>query len=392
MSLSKHAVKLKEDFSNLDEFWKGIAQMVGEDYVSGHEHEKEVQDRLALEVTGSVNALKTEIGTNILEQGLADFFRGDNTWFNLTDTYSVDKEGKETPMSSKAGLSDGNNLYRNTATLVSNNYMNIPFPSASGRFGTYYENILFRGGAGSQSDPDTEEGEVKTSLMNPNATMFLKKTLQRRVSSRQKSRALTIGKVNTFKAYLNKAIKDGVSDEVLQERIRAMVLHKFTWKMENLLVAGVEKKEDSREYTYDAEANKILTVKGRFFFTFLYFHYKLLIKKVIDFIDTNIIISRTIISEQNPGEYKNYGKTLKIKRGDDDPSGNVTLRRMEILMAASFLPELGKAIGDDGNIFLTIAKKEGAFYAATAVLYDDTQARFQSSKAFFETITAGKLK
>jgi hypothetical protein len=382
----RKAPVLNEDGSNLKEFIRDFKTILKEDWVSGKEGNVNVQKRLAKEVSTTTDSIKETLARYIMENGLESFVRSGSSWFVVEDERrqtGVDKKKK--PIYEYNNSNTG--LYDATYTSVENDAFKISAPNDSGRFGKFFENVFFGGGAGNLSKPDIEEAEIKANLItSDDFKKIIQKDTERAIGRTEVSRGVTGSKATSFRHIINDLIKANKSDAQIQKVATYLVMSKYINKLGNLLIATVD--VDYGEGWMPTESGWEKR-KGNFFFTSLYLYYKLLVKKLFKIVYNNLRVEKNALTKSRLADTSTkrttFGNVLKIERG----SGDNVIASMEVQVQASFLPlptSKGRAGISGRDIFLTLATDASSFYAATEILYDDRNKNYRSSVEFFNNL------
>jgi len=323
--------------------------------------------KLALQTTADIATIERDMAINATPHILNQLIN--NPWIELLDRrQSVTVGDKKTfkYVSSFASFNPGEGR-------------NIPVGNLrdAGRYGKFFENIFFGGGADNLSIPDylgmandappnsTGEG---TEYLRKVWVEVKSKVLKEGESLRGKS--VSHSKHNTILDTINNLNKQSQKEGdaailELQNRIKYEILKGYAEKTPNLLIAGVQK----RPYQ-DIDPQKggwsFLTKDGwqtlnspkyAFYFSVLEYFARLIIDQLILLIDEEIVITKKILRSFDRN-------VIEVKT---DKKGLITSFAVSIKMA-SLPSKLSK-----GNISEKVREKRRILYKDQIVLFDATK-------------------
>ena len=302
---------------------------------------------LAERVTADVKDIEKYMAYNIVDMGMEAIANGG--WFEITDT-------REIANPSNAGKSSVS-LYDSTMAVTKN--WGITGITDAGRYGSFFESQFFAGGGGSSEKADitlpsrNTDVEIKTKILD---------------NLKRVAGEIPVGKIS------EQSIRDAF-DKLEDPSQRALfvadiTLFKFIDKMQNLLLAGVDRPDIGK-----AKWNKIPTVDGlettsnKAFFTKLVYFYQLVEQAVVSMVE-RMITCKKVIKKSG----KQSAGPSNIIAYDDG-----SVKKFEIALSVTNLPD-AKGVVD------IITANAGSFYRGKKILFDDTSPNHENAKTFFKRI------
>lgn len=229
--------------------------------------------------------------------------------------------------------------------------------SDSGRYGTWFENIFFEGGAGNESIPDVSRKRFVKGKIVIDYTEVKTGTITRLGGWLKEE--ITGAKKGTMRDQLTTLFNEEKFDEYTR-LIQLKTLETYLAKLPNFLLAGiakrpseVKKQKEAWIITSDVNWERLNNPKFDFFVAFLYYYFDIILDNLISLIEKYVYVTKEHMVSKMGLFTSEFPNKERQKMGD-----------IKVSIRGSLLPKA------DSEILENIMNNPDTIYAGVKPLFD----------------------
>lgn len=354
-----HPISRVGKFGDTAAFYEKLKNLVLADGIKIGEMTEEIFIGIAKNVSEEEKAMERSIAQGIVEHGMQDL-RTD-AWFRFSETLTPDKK--------KAAVgSNGAKLSMASIANTGAGAWPIPIFNSSGRYGSFFEDMFFKGGGGNESESDIklklEIGvdvirkvliELKTAKLERGRKRKLYITgekfgvsqTDRIINNPKHAGAQSLRKF--FKTL--ESMKGNAYD--IAAKLKSKTILAYTKKLSNLAIVGVENRDldvDSPDYLLTSKGEWLMKEDPRldFYYTYFYYYYRLLIDNLIKILEDEITVKKVATTF-----YRGTKSFIGFVKPKKTPDTFFDIKNIDVYIKLEHMPEedtLQKAFSDIGDM------------------------------------------